>query len=153
MNSCKKNWAQNGDHCYYWSLSKANWAKAEKGCNYCKGHLASVTSEAKNKFILSELRKQNTTRPIWLGGSDKEKQGIWKWTDQSTWSFENWAENQTNKNCLSYSSTVITPTKNIQSKWKARDCNERLQYVCSVRLCSGTEEISLSCILFCISIS
>ena len=144
---CKKNWVQNGDHCYYWSLTTAHWAKAEKGCNYCKGHLASVTSEAKNEFLLSELKKKNTTKPIWIGGSYEEEQGIWKWTDQSSWGFENWAENQTNKNCLCFSSTAITATENIQPKWKTLDCNERLQYVCSVRLCSGIVDFCVSCIL------
>ena len=130
---CKKNWVQNGDHCYYWSLTTAHWAKAEKGCNYCKGHLASVTSEATNKFILSETKKQNISMPIWLGGSDKEEQGIWKWTDQSPWSFENWAENETSQggNCLCYNSPATTP------RWSPSKCDQRFQYVCNLKLCQA----------------
>ena len=132
VNFCKKTWVQNGDHCYYWSITKANWAKAEKHCNYCKGHLASVTSEATNEFIVSEIKKQNTAM-LWIGGSDKEEQGNWKWTDQSPWSFDNWAGNQTSQggNCLCYNGTTITP------KWNPSKCDQNFKFSCSVKLCEG----------------
>ena len=123
---------QNDDHCYYWSITKAFWAKAEKHCNYCKGHLASVTSEAKNKFILSEIKKQNTAM-LWIGGSEKEEQGNWKWTDQSPWSFENWADNLTSQggNCLCYNSTPTT------TRWSPSKCDQKFKFVCSVKLCQS----------------
>ena len=54
--------------------------------------MASVHSLAENNFIHS-LAGHN----IWLGGSDDDTEGKWKWSDGAPWSFENWSsDNQPN---------------------------------------------------------
>merc|ERR1712037_148526 len=84
---CKPDCEENGDHCYYWSTVSKNWDEAEEFCKGEGAHLASVTSEA-NEYIEAELKQGN--RHLLIGGSDKESEGTWKWSDGSTWEFTNW---------------------------------------------------------------
>ena len=49
-----------------------------------RGHLASVTSEAIEEYIIENRRDISY---LWLGGSDKEEEGVWKWSDGSPWEF------------------------------------------------------------------
>ena len=128
---------KNGDHCYYWSMETANWTHAEDFCRSGGGHLASVTSDAINEFILNELSKRRNTM-LWIGASDKREQGAWKWTDCSPWDFEYWADYQPshhkNDDCVRYSKTRRLES---EPKWNDWKCDHRNRFVCSQKLCQG----------------
>ena len=42
------------------------------------GHLVTVTSQEENDFIAEQLQAEGIDR-IWIGGSDAEEEGTWKW--------------------------------------------------------------------------
>ena len=137
MESCKENWEENGDHCYYFSMEAANWTHAEDFCRSGGGHLASVTSDAINEFILGELSKRKNTM-LWIGGTDKEEPGSWKWTDCSPWEFTYWQKNQPSdhekQDCLRYSKTAVSTSKPMWNDWL---CSHKHKFVCSQKLCPG----------------
>ena len=134
MESCKEPWVENGDHCYYWSMMEANWTQAEDYCRSGGGHLASVTSNATNEFILRELNKRGNTM-LWIGGTDKGEQGVW---NCSPWDFEYWAEKQPSQHskddCVRYSKKI---TKGSTPKWNDWRCDHKHCFVCSQKLCPG----------------
>ena len=137
VESCQENWVENGDHCYYWSMTEVNWTQAENHCRKGGGHLASVTSEAINEFILSELIKRSN-RMLWIGGTDKGEQGSWNWTDCSPWEFTYWQENQPSnherQDCIRYSKTSKSTGK---PKWNDWYCDQKQKFVCTQKLCPG----------------
>ena len=98
-----------------WSISKAVWDAAEQTCEQQGGHLASVTSNATNQYILSGLAQRGMTEELWIGGTDSKEEGSWEWTDGSAWDFTYWASREpkhtTALNCLQYySSSSQTPS-------------------------------------------
>ena len=79
-----------------------NWTTAEKFCQNMSSHLASVTRNTSDYLTKASRRHW----PVWIGGTDQEKEGLWKWTDSSPWNFTNWDEGYPRdkngkKNCLS----------------------------------------------------
>ena len=127
----------------------SNWTCAEEYCRSGGAHLASVTSDATNEFILSELSKKGCTT-LWIGGTDKGEKGSWRWTDCSPWEFTYWQRDQPSdhegQDCLRYSSTAVLGTGNL--KWNDWTCSDKYHFLCSQKLCAG---INKSFILYGVS--
>ena len=110
-----------------------SWDDAEAFCKRKGGHLASVTSEDINAFVLQEKMLRNLEH-LWIGGSDKENEGVWRWSDGSPWSYTNWDPGQpnrdNNKDCLQFG-------YHEKRDWMDRPCANNVNFVCSQALCSG----------------
>ena len=82
---CPKGWESHGDRCYLWQNDPKNWTEAEQFCKDKGAHLASVTSLNIHNYIWSKI--EPTGSSFWIGGSDQEEEGLWKWSDGSEWNF------------------------------------------------------------------
>ncbi len=61
------------------------------------GHLATVTSKKENGFIVSEIipiSQNHVNGSAWLGGTDEDVEGNWKWITGEKWQYENWADRE-----------------------------------------------------------
>lgn len=66
----------------------------------------------------------------WLGGSDREQEGVWKWeTSNELLTITDWIKDQpnnfNNQDCL----TVHTDP-DVDFKWNDEYCSKRLRFVC-----------------------
>ena len=68
-------------HHYEVFQQKVGWDEAKRLCEGMGGHLACITSENEQRFVVSYLRQHDhpTFTTCWLGGTDQEKEGIWQW--------------------------------------------------------------------------
>ena len=64
---------------------------------------------------------------FWLGGSDQEQEGVWRWADGSSWDYNNW-RNRTgepngkeSENCLTFSP---------DADWVDIDCKQTRNFTC-----------------------
>ena len=148
--ACGQGWEGKGDHCYFWSTIKKNWAAAEHFCQKEGGHLTSVTSDAINNFVLEGMERKGVDN-AWIGGSDMEEKGIWKWAESSSspahcypWQVEFWAEGEPNnigvEQCVHIVLNQVGLSSAETSKWNNWRCNKKLGFVCSKKICPGSEE-------------
>jgi len=103
------NFYQNTTDFAPWAQANANAQSATiNGVPEITGHLATITSEEENDVVFNLL-----TATSWLGGSDDEVEGEWRWVTgpeagQQFWqgvasgfavngSYENWATNEPNQ--------------------------------------------------------
>ena len=100
--SCPGGWDKKGMHCYLWSNITKTWREAEEYCNQIGGHLAFVKNEEIDKYIRSKVGQipdkdhdfyNHPTYP-WIGGTDQEQEGNWKWSDGSPFNFTKWGNGQ-----------------------------------------------------------
>lgn len=92
-----------------WSVARTNAEQAElNGVPEIRGHLATITSQEENDVVAGLL-----TATSWLGGSDDEVEGVWRWVTgpeagQQFWQglaggsavngmYENWAPGEPNQ--------------------------------------------------------
>ena len=110
----------NGHYYKVYTLSKS-WKEAKAYCENLGGHLATITSADEQTFI-----KTFSTGRYWLGGTDEEKEGTWKWITGETWSYTNWASGEpnggTSENYLAIWSTKWNDLKNQSSEQSGFIC-------------------------------
>lgn len=69
-----------------------SWHEAKKRCETMGGYLACIESAEEQAFI-AELADG---RYLYLGGTDEDEEGEWRWVNGSTWEFTSWLPGQPN---------------------------------------------------------
>ena len=95
ISACPHGWEENGDSCFFWSSAENSWDDAEAWCKRQDSHLASVPSPSIREYILNSMKRKNIEK-LWLGGNDKDYEGIWSWADCSFFGFTSWASGEPN---------------------------------------------------------
>jgi len=64
---------------------------AEQNCQAQGGHLASIHSVEEQNFLMQTFNPPNE---VWIGAVDTDYNGVWEWTDGSTFDFSYWMSGQ-----------------------------------------------------------
>ena len=102
-----KTTVENG-HIYSLFNEKLSWSDAESACVAMGGHLVSITS-SDEQLIVENLLKYGAMDYYWIGATDKDSEGVWKWIDSGEvfWrgrsngtssGFSNWKSGEPNNN-------------------------------------------------------
>jgi len=140
---------EHGDHCYYWSTVKKNWEESVSECHNRNGTLAAVTSLDIHNFLMRKVDKQSrlSTTFFWIGGTDEETEGNWKWVDGSDWKFTHWATHKyeqpgggSSQNCLQIYHNI-----HANNGWNDLYCSTALPFICSWKVCprARTDDIAV----------
>ncbi|KAL4229837.1 hypothetical protein ACF0H5_010229 [Mactra antiquata] len=126
---CAVNGKTLGNSCYLFSSTSSTWQDAVKSCSDMGGRLAEVYSKEVNDF-LTNMRKAANVNDIWLGASDIETEGTFKWETSKKEidinSFTNWSPNQPDnwytEDCLhSFGDS---------GSWNDIKCTSSYRYIC-----------------------
>lgn len=89
--------AYQDDHLFALYDYPLSFAEAKKFCEVSGGHLATITSQEENKFITDKLLKYGRGDKYWLGGTDENTEGKWRWLYGSEpFSYTNWKLDEPN---------------------------------------------------------
>ncbi|KAG9259768.1 natural killer cells antigen CD94-like [Astyanax mexicanus] len=116
---------------YYVSTEKKNWTESRNDCNQRQSGLLIINSKEEQEFIITNL----SSSPVWIGLSDGESEGVWKWVDRSNLITGFWYAGEPNgnrkENCVIYG-FVSDPVKN----WADFSCNNQFMWICERSLLS-----------------
>ena len=74
-----------------------NWYHAKALCERLGGHLPTITSEGENAFLRDLIQSGiETSYATFLGATDVETEGTWKWITGEEFMYSNWIENEPN---------------------------------------------------------
>ncbi|XP_044047667.1 uncharacterized protein LOC122874120 [Siniperca chuatsi] len=90
-NMCCDDWRKFGTSCYYISTEEKTWEESRKECQR-KGADLVVNSEEEQKFVI-EFNKR-----VWIGLTDQDEEGVWKWVDGTTLTTKYWYSPQPDNN-------------------------------------------------------
>lgn len=107
---------QNGNYYQFVEAKRISWKNAKleaekmeyKGL---KGHLATI----KSKYEL-DLFNSLTTKTVWLGATDEEKEGTWKWITGEPFEYTNWCPGEPN-NFDAGGENYLVSIKNSNGLW------------------------------------
>ncbi|XP_062614265.1 C-type lectin lectoxin-Phi1-like [Saccostrea cucullata] len=124
-------WSTNGRSIYISFLSRLTWTQSQAWCSGIGGKLAEIETEKENDFIVNNSLSEATTvgDGVWVGGTNKETEGLWKWASTNTnITFFNWKENEPNnyleqENCLELAGMEGW-------LWNDNYCEHSLRFLC-----------------------
>ena len=98
FSGCSPGWTYfpNTTRCYRHFPESRTWVEARSFClsvAQTNGDLASIPDQATNEFLTTL-----STDISYIGASDAESEGTWKWSDGTPWGFQNWAPGEPNNN-------------------------------------------------------
>uniref|UniRef100_A0A3P8R4S5 C-type lectin domain-containing protein n=1 Tax=Astatotilapia calliptera TaxID=8154 RepID=A0A3P8R4S5_ASTCA len=120
--TCPTGWRKFSCSCYLLSESSGSWHSARKHCTDQGADLVVIDSPEEQNFIASFTQKKT-----WIGLSDIEQEGTWKWVDGTPLTLQYWASHQPDnklpaENCghIRYQGT----------SWNDQSCEDSFQWVC-----------------------
>ena len=99
-----------------------SWASTESYCRNAGGRLPIVLTE-EDQQELTEVAGDET---FWLGATDQEDEGVWKWVDESPWNYTNWKDN----GLSSYGADSMDCLRYEKGKWSDWTCTNKISVVC-----------------------
>ncbi|KAM3613759.1 uncharacterized protein V6R79_004749 [Siganus canaliculatus] len=81
---CPDKWLNVGDQCFLLHTDRHTWQRSKQMCAEAGGHLAILTTKDQLDAVGEEGRRiGGTFSNYWIGLSDIETEGEWKWVDNS----------------------------------------------------------------------
>uniref|UniRef100_A0AAQ4NQV3 C-type lectin domain-containing protein n=1 Tax=Gasterosteus aculeatus aculeatus TaxID=481459 RepID=A0AAQ4NQV3_GASAC len=132
--TCPEGWRMFSPSCYLLSTRDGSWENGRKDCGDQGAALVIINSLEEQKFLLNI-----TQRHSWIGLSDKDTEGTWKWIDETPlnstaayWYREGDVAQPDNGGI---GSTVeedcahIKPDPNPQNSWNDLPCKTNMQWI------------------------
>uniref|UniRef100_A0A3B4BQU2 C-type lectin domain-containing protein n=1 Tax=Pygocentrus nattereri TaxID=42514 RepID=A0A3B4BQU2_PYGNA len=109
---------------YYTSTEKLSWTESRERCRRKGADLVVINSREEQMFI------SGFSREVWIGLTDAETEGVWKWVDDTLHTLGYWMQDQPNnsngnQNCVS----VQTEAHPLNS-WNDFQCIYKKHWVC-----------------------
>ncbi|XP_028992577.2 CD209 antigen-like protein C isoform X1 [Betta splendens] len=127
---CPAGWKKFGCSCYHVSSQSGSWTKGREECRKSGADLVVVDS-AEEQTFLTKLTKQES----WIGLSDSDKEGTWKWVDGSPLTVTFWNSNQPDngngdprhgeEDCVHINMYRVE-----EQKWNDRSCEVLIPWIC-----------------------
>ncbi|XP_065101862.2 CD209 antigen-like protein C isoform X2 [Paramisgurnus dabryanus] len=81
---CPENWLHLEGRCYFFSDDKLDWQHSKESCASMGGHLTILHSHEQHHALESVARNRGgLDYHFWIGLSDAETEGVWKWVDNT----------------------------------------------------------------------
>ncbi|XP_070822322.1 C-type lectin domain family 4 member E-like isoform X2 [Chaetodon trifascialis] len=84
-NECPDTWLHVGDQCFHLDTDRHDWSSSAEKCKEIGGHLAILTNREQHEAVEKEGKRiGGLYTNYWIGLTDSESEGHWKWVDNST---------------------------------------------------------------------
>jgi len=134
-NGCPYGWSSYGSGCYQVQHSQQSWYDAEHHCQRRGAHLASIHSLDESLFVAGL-----DPGAMWLGGTDRNHEGHWVWSDGTPFTFTGWSwtkpDNTGGQDCL------VTNFRQFPGGWDDVQCRAMKKFVCekqNLKMYQGTK--------------
>ncbi|XP_061852165.1 macrophage mannose receptor 1-like isoform X2 [Colius striatus] len=122
---CEKGWMKHGFYCYSVGRLPATFSEAKRICEVNKGYLASVRDRYEQAFLTSVIGF-NPAKYFWIGLSDVEEQGTFRWANGDTITFTHWNTGMPGRE----SGCVAMITGTSAGLWDILNCEETNMFLC-----------------------
>ncbi|KAL6467040.1 hypothetical protein MHYP_G00248440 [Metynnis hypsauchen] len=117
---------------YYISTEKKSWSESRQDCRGRGADLLIINSREEQDFTEMLRRGQIA----WIGLTDQEKEGVWKWVDGSALTTRFWGSGEPNSRAGDEDCVVTGHTSDPSQNWADYPCNVQFVWICEKRIFS-----------------
>ncbi|XP_060744781.1 CD209 antigen-like protein C [Tachysurus vachellii] len=121
---CKLGWACFSSSVYYISHDEMNWADSREYCKRKGADLMIINNKEEQEFIKTYLGN----RHAWIGLSDTDAEGRWKWVDTTRLTTAYWQSGEPNN--LGDEDCVEIFGNQLKKGWNDRQCSVKMLWIC-----------------------
>uniref|UniRef100_A0A8C3MUP0 Uncharacterized protein n=1 Tax=Geospiza parvula TaxID=87175 RepID=A0A8C3MUP0_GEOPR len=123
--ACLKGWERYGFYCYLVGHTSVTFSEAKKTCERSSGYLTSIADRYEQAYLTS-LIGLSSEKYFWIGLSDMEEQGIFKWVTGEGVLYTNWNAAMPGKKA----GCVALRTGNAAGLWDVQNCEVKAKFLC-----------------------
>ncbi|KAF3694511.1 C-type lectin domain family 17, member A Prolectin [Channa argus] len=117
--------------CYLLSTESGSWTKGREDCRKRGADLVVINS-AEEQTFLSAFTRMGT----WIGLSDRDEEGTWRWIDGTTLTFKYWDVMEPNNEDKDSTDGEDCAEIKVQKghKWNDLSCEVSQQWICEKKV-------------------
>ncbi|KAM8810846.1 macrophage mannose receptor 1-like [Eudromia elegans] len=123
--ACLKGWERHGFNCYLVGYTSVTFMEAKKACERSNSYLTSIEDRYEQAFLTS-LVGLSPEKYFWIGLSDMEERGLFKWADGAAVLYTNWNAAMPGKK----GGCVVLRTGNTAGLWDVQNCEVKAKFLC-----------------------
>ncbi|MGN0464705.1 MAG: lectin-like protein [Acutalibacteraceae bacterium] len=110
-------------HYYQVYDNSMTWTEAKEYCEKLGGHLVTITSIEENNYIKDLVVSNGKKNAYWLGASDSETEGVWKWVTGEPFEFSDWGTGEPSQDGEENYLELLVNALNYSLKWNDSNLN------------------------------
>ncbi|XP_028262903.1 ladderlectin-like isoform X2 [Parambassis ranga] len=132
--SCTTGWTEFNGKCYIYEPKSMTYAEAQKNCQSKGANLASVHSDAEYKHLQNVVYQATYTNGhAWIGGSDSLQEGLWYWSDGTTFEYKKWCPGEPDNGGGNQDCAYMNYGSNGCFDWDDGGCATEMPSICVKR--------------------
>ncbi|XP_047223891.1 macrophage mannose receptor 1-like isoform X2 [Girardinichthys multiradiatus] len=126
---CSAPWIPYNGHCFRLIRTVKTWSDAQLDCHQEGGDLASIRNVEDQSFVISKLGYASTDE-LWIGLNDRQKEGLFDWSDHTTVRFTSW---EFGRPAFATDQEDCVLIRGESGNWVDRNCKEKHGFICMKR--------------------
>ncbi|NXA13712.1 MRC1 protein, partial [Sapayoa aenigma] len=122
---CLKGWERHGLYCYLVGHTSVTFSEAKKTCERSSGYLTSIGDRYEQAYLTS-LTGLSSEKYFWIGLSDVEERGSFKWVTGEGVLYTNWNAAMPGNEA----GCVALRTGNAAGLWDVQNCEVKAKFLC-----------------------
>ncbi|XP_071416339.1 macrophage mannose receptor 1-like isoform X2 [Pithys albifrons albifrons] len=123
--ACLKGWERHGFYCYLVGHTSITFSEAKKTCERSSGYLTSIGDRYEQAYLTS-LTSLRSEKYFWIGLSDMEERGSFKWVTGEGVLYTNWNAAMPGNEA----GCVTLRTGNAAGLWDVQNCEVKAKFLC-----------------------
>ncbi|XP_029019702.2 C-type lectin domain family 4 member M-like [Betta splendens] len=124
----QREWIYFGRSFYYISSNMKTWKQSREDCQQKNTDLIIISSKEEQDFV------QKFGKVMWIGLTDRETEGVWKWVDGTRLTTSFWGPNEPNSFFGINEDCAVTGYHSGEDSWNDDTCEKEKLWICEKRM-------------------